>query len=216
MISKRLLAIAKMVPNESNVIDIGCDHALLDIYLTRNNDNKCIAADISEKVIEKANANIEKYNLKDKIKTIVSNGIQNIPIENDSVIVISGMGAFTIIDIVSNIDMDKVRKLIVQSNNDLPILRSRITRLGYQIIKEKIICDNKKYYTIIDFEVGNKKYNKNNLLYGVNIIKDNDYYEYLNYLIEKNKEIIKKLDIRHIKKKYLLRKQNYILRKKLN
>ena len=32
-ISKRLEAISSLVPINSNIIDIGCDHALLDIYL---------------------------------------------------------------------------------------------------------------------------------------------------------------------------------------
>src|SRR5574344_332090 len=104
MLSKRLLEISKLIPKEANVIDIGCDHALLDIYLTLNNDNKCIASDISEKVIQNANKNIKKYNLTDKIETIVSDGIKNIQIKNNSVIVISGMGTHTIIDIVKNID----------------------------------------------------------------------------------------------------------------
>ena len=35
-ISKRLEAISSLVPVNSNIIDIGCDHALLDIYLIQN------------------------------------------------------------------------------------------------------------------------------------------------------------------------------------
>ena len=32
-LSKRLEAISSLVPNNSKIIDIGCDHGLLDIYL---------------------------------------------------------------------------------------------------------------------------------------------------------------------------------------
>ena len=32
-LSKRLEAISSLIPNKSKVIDIGCDHGLLDIYL---------------------------------------------------------------------------------------------------------------------------------------------------------------------------------------
>ena len=39
-ISKRLEAISSLVPINSNVIDIGCDHALLDIYLYQNKISK--------------------------------------------------------------------------------------------------------------------------------------------------------------------------------
>lgn len=215
MLSKRLLEISKLIPKEANVIDIGCDHALLDIYLTLNNDNKCIASDISEKVIQNANKNIKKYNLTDKIETIVSDGIKNIQIKNNSVIVISGMGTHTIIDIVKNIDNRKVTKLIIQSNNDLYELRNNIIKLGYIINQEKVVYDNKKYYVIIDFIKGNKKYNKKELLYGVNSIIDVDYSKYILYLINKNNEIISRLNIKHLNKILKLLKENLTLKKKL-
>ena len=40
MLSKRLKAIASLVDGE-NVIDIGCDHAFLDIYLTIQGNQSC-------------------------------------------------------------------------------------------------------------------------------------------------------------------------------
>ena len=46
-LSKRLEAISSLVPNNSKIIDIGCDHGLLDIYLYQKKiSNKIIAADI--------------------------------------------------------------------------------------------------------------------------------------------------------------------------
>ena len=47
-IRKRLKAIASLVEKGSKVIDVGCDHALLDIYLTLYNSNECIASDINK------------------------------------------------------------------------------------------------------------------------------------------------------------------------
>ena len=38
-ISKRLKAISDFITDNSNVIDVGCDHALLDIYLFNNKKN---------------------------------------------------------------------------------------------------------------------------------------------------------------------------------
>ena len=35
-LSKRLDAISSLVPINSKVVDIGCDHGLLDIYLYQN------------------------------------------------------------------------------------------------------------------------------------------------------------------------------------
>ena len=39
ILSKRLETIASLIPLGASVIDIGCDHALLDIYLVKRNDN---------------------------------------------------------------------------------------------------------------------------------------------------------------------------------
>ena len=47
-ISRRLEAIASLVEDNKKIIDIGCDHALLDIYLIKNKKNlNIIASDIN-------------------------------------------------------------------------------------------------------------------------------------------------------------------------
>ena len=61
-LSKRLEAVATLVEVGKRVIDVGCDHAYLDIYLTENNDNKCIATDINRNALNIAENNIKKYN----------------------------------------------------------------------------------------------------------------------------------------------------------
>ena len=54
-LSNRLAAIASLVPLKSSVIDIGCDHALLDIYLYQNKQvEKIIASDINENALNNA------------------------------------------------------------------------------------------------------------------------------------------------------------------
>ena len=60
-ISKRLEAISSLVPVNSNVIDIGCDHGLLSIYLFQKKvANKVIASDINENALNNAKENIKK------------------------------------------------------------------------------------------------------------------------------------------------------------
>ncbi len=47
-ISNRLRVISDFVPNNSFILDIGGDHALLDVYFAVHKENvKCIASDIS-------------------------------------------------------------------------------------------------------------------------------------------------------------------------
>ena len=58
-ISKRLLAITSFIRSDAKLVDIGCDHALLDIYLARHNPNiKIIATDIKTGALKQASKNI--------------------------------------------------------------------------------------------------------------------------------------------------------------
>ena len=69
-ISKRLEVISGLVPNNSKVTDIGCDHGLLDIYLYQKNiSKKIIASDINENALNNAKENIKKN--KSELKNIV-------------------------------------------------------------------------------------------------------------------------------------------------
>ena len=58
ILSKRLSMVATLVDIGANVIDVGCDHALLDIYLTQNNNNKCLATDVNKNALNIAKDNI--------------------------------------------------------------------------------------------------------------------------------------------------------------
>ena len=189
-ISNRLKLIADMTINDY-IIDVGCDHALLDIYLTQKG-KKCVAIDISENVLKQAKNNISKYNL--DIELIKTDGLKNVFIPKKSTVVISGMGAHTIIDILKyKYDIDE---LVISSHNDLYYIRKEIVKLGYYIDLEKSILDNKKYYVIIRFKKGKKKYSLKKYILGD---LDKDYY---NYLYNKNKKIIsniKKINIKKIK-----------------
>ena len=63
-LSKRLEAIASFIDKNDKIVDVGCDHGYLDIYLALYKHNKMIiATDISEKVIENTILNINNYKL---------------------------------------------------------------------------------------------------------------------------------------------------------
>ena len=165
-LTKRLETICSLVENGSNVIDIGCDHGLIDIYLTLNNNNKCIASDVNNNALEFAKDNIKKYHLEDKIPTIISDGLDNIEIPSNNTIIICGMGTTTILNILNNDKINKIDNLIIQSNNDLYLIRKCITKLGFYIEKDIKIEDKKIFYTIIKFKRGYKKYKHYEYLYG--------------------------------------------------
>lgn len=199
-LSKRLEAVATLVDIGAKVIDVGCDHAYLDIYLTLNNDNKCIATDINENALAIAKTNIKKYKLSKKIKTILTDGLKDIDIEKKDNIVICGMGTNTILDILNTNKLSDT--LIISTNNHIEILREEVIKKGYYIDTEMFIIDKNKPYIIIKFKKGFKNYKKIDYMFGP-ILKNNK--QYRTHLINKYKNINKKISIKKlsVKLKYL-------------
>ncbi len=174
-LSKRLDAISSLVPIKSNVIDIGCDHALLDIYLYQNGIcDKIVATDINGNALNNARENIKKYKLTNDIEVRLGNGLEVLKDSDDiNTIIISGMGAHTIVGILKN-GLNKLKKIdtiIIQSNTKLEFLRKEVSKLNYKIIDEEMVLDNKKVYTIIKFIKGRDSYNKKELYFGPILLK---------------------------------------------
>lgn len=174
-LSKRLDAISSLVPIKSNVIDIGCDHALLDIYLYQKKIcNKIIATDVNDNALKNAKENIKKNNLTKEIEVRLGNGLNVLYDEDDiNTIIIAGMGAHTIVGVLKNglYKLNKIDTIIIQSNTKLEFLRKEITKLNYKIEDELLVLDNKKVYTVIKFVKGKTKYNKRELYFGPVLLK---------------------------------------------
>lgn len=168
-ITNRLKLLAENIKDNSKVIDIGCDHAYLSIYLAKTKKNiHIIASDINECAYNIAKRNVSEEKLESQIEVRLGNGLKVAKKEELDTIVLAGLGTMTIIGILKN-DIDKLKyvdTLIIQSNTDLISLRKNVISLGYYIYDEKIVLENNIYYTIITFKKGYKKYNKKELLFG--------------------------------------------------
>ena len=132
-INNRLKTVASFVleSDAKFIIDVGCDHALLDIYLFQCSDKlKIVASDINEGPLLKAEENLLKYSCFNKIKLEKADGISNIN-DNTDTIIISGMGMENIIKILTQdkSNISNVKRLIISSNNKYEILRFKICNL---------------------------------------------------------------------------------------
>jgi tRNA (adenine22-N1)-methyltransferase len=209
-ISKRLLAVAKLVPPKANVIDIGCDHALLDIYLINNKIiNSVIVSDISKKALEQAKMNIKKYNLENKISTNVGNGLNNIDIKNIDAVIISGLGGATMANILCE-DKNKlinIKNIILQPNNNAYYLRKMIVKAGYYIVDESLVKENNIIYPTILFSKGKKIYSKNDLFFGPILIKSKNqlFIEMFKNELAKKILVYNQIPIKHMLKKIIFK-----------
>lgn len=178
-LSKRLKSIYDLIPIDTDVVDIGCDHGLLDIYLVSTRNIKVTASDISINALEGAIKNATKYNVKDKINFVVSNGLDKINLNNE-IIVMSGMGTYTMLEILKSSKI-KNNLILLQTNNNIDYLRREMVKKGYYIKDEKAVFD-KKWYNIILFEKGKCSYDEIDYIIGP-FNKNNK--EYVSYYLNK-------------------------------
>ncbi len=163
-LSKRLETIASKINDRDRVLDVGCDHGYLDIYLALNKKNDLIiASDISKEVIKATINNINKYHVENKIKVYCTDGTNNI-IENYNTIIIAGMGSYTILNILK--ETRTVDKLIICSNNNWEKVRKSISLLGYYLDSEDLVYESNKLYSVMVFKKGTKKLTKKDILIG--------------------------------------------------
>lgn len=215
MLSIRLSSLAKFIDYNDNLIDIGCDHALLDIYLVKSKIiRSLIVSDIHENALKSGIQNIKKEKLEDKIEARLGDGL-NVLNKKDKcdTILISGMGTSTILNILSHDRVNEVNKLILQSNNDHYLLRSELIKKGFIITNEEYFIDNNKNYINIVFKRGNKKYSKKELRYGPILIHNK---AYLNFELNNIKKIQKLIPNNKLKYKISLWNESRVLNKLIN
>ena len=175
-LSKRLKTIANLIDNNRVILDVGCDHALLDIYTVLNNDSiKAYASDNKEGPLDGAKVNIAKYKLNDKIETILMDGIENIPKDVNTVI-ISGMGGMNIVNILNRHknNLKNIDELILSPNNDYINVRKKVFRLGYYLEDEILLIDKRVTYLIMKLKKGKKRYSKRELVLGPILLQKRD------------------------------------------
>lgn len=151
MLSKRLKAVAHMVTPNNIVADIGTDHGYVPIYLTKNNIcPRAYAMDVNVGPINSAKRNIALEGLNDKVETILSDGLEKFQKGMAQSVIIAGMGGELIVSILKKSEhIDSIEELILSPHKNIDLVRKYLHSIGWKIIKEEMIEDANKFYTII-------------------------------------------------------------------
>ena len=212
-INTRLKKIGDLVEANSFCLDVGCDHALLDIYLVKlNKDIKAVASDIAEGPLEQAKNNIKREKLEKEIDVRLGYGLRTYT--NDiNTIIISGMGGRNMIGIFK--DSPKVLKsvdtIILSPNNYQEDVKRYLTKNKFYISNEEFVKDGKFIYQIIIFKKGKKKYSKKDYFFGpIFLIKKGPLFREYYERELKSREILLTL----LPKNYRLKR--YITKKEIN
>lgn len=219
-INKRLKVIGDLVKENSICLDVGCDHAFLDIYLeSKNIGIKAIASDIAEGPLEQAKNNIKEAGLEGKIEVRLGNGLDTYTNDIDTVI-ISGMGGLNMIGIFKN-NLNRLKNidtLIVSPNNYQEDVKRFLTKNNFYIENELLVKDKRFIYQVIVFKKGKKKYTKEEYFFGPILIKTKDelFKEYYSKELKSKELILEFLPKKNYLKRHKLKTQIDLLKKEIN
>jgi len=156
-LSRRLAAVASMVPWGSPVADIGTDHGYLPVHLVL--EGRCpgaIAVDVAEKPLRAAQHLVELLALDQKVDLRLGNGLNILQPGEAEIVCIAGMGGFTIIKMLEAApeQLAEVTRLILQPMRQANKLRRWLVSNGWRIVLEDIVLEEGIYYEIIAAEPG--------------------------------------------------------------
>ena len=191
-LSKRLNAVASLVKLGSSVADVGTDHGYIPVYLVKNNISPfAVAMDINEKPLASCKALVKEEGLEGIIQTRLSNGLEKLNKGECDTVIIAGMGAELIVDILSNCDFVNELHLILQPMTHPELARKYLFDNGFEINNDFIVTDGKHSYSIFDANYTGKitpKAQKDYFLGNITDFSQKEYFLHLlNYLKNKSK-----------------------------
>lgn len=149
-ISLRLKSVTKYLHIDDHIGDIGSDHGELPIFLALNGYKFLYASDNKRGPYQHLITNIKKFNLGDKIRTKLVDGLEQLPDDIDTICIL-GMGGNSISYILkSQIDrVKKLKKIIVSPQSEVDDFRKFLEREKFNVVDEFYVEENKKAYPIM-------------------------------------------------------------------
>lgn len=194
VLSERLKAVAALVRKGSRLADIGCDHGFLPVYLVLGGHIRfAVASDINAGPLSACRSLVEKYSLQDKIKCVLSDGLENIEFHEFQDVCICGMGGELMASILENAEQSKTPGVhyIFNPMTHPEKLREYLCKNGFEIGTDFIVRDGEHAYSIFDayYTGENKEYPVSYYFLGnIKDFSDKSYFEsLLRYLKNKQK-----------------------------
>lgn len=151
---ERLECAVELLSDAHVVADVGCDHGRLSCTLIqRNRAEKCIAIDISEPSLKKAERLLQKIGAQDRIETRLGDGLAPLSVGEADAIAILGMGGTLIAQILDvSPPLMGAKKCVVQPMRGAEEIRRWLYQRNYPVLEDRVVFDTGRYYQI--FSVG--------------------------------------------------------------
>jgi tRNA (adenine22-N1)-methyltransferase len=149
-ISTRMKMVIDCVSACDTVYDIGTDHGYIPIYLvSKGICRTAVATDVKIMPVKRALHNAALFGVGEKMNVFQSDGISHV--KDGACIIISGTGAYVIIDMLKKeIDIAKRSSLLImQCQHMTELLRAYLWDNGFEIYLEKLCLEDNKIYNVI-------------------------------------------------------------------
>jgi tRNA (adenine22-N1)-methyltransferase len=191
-LSKRLNTAGELVHNGARLADVGCDHGYVPVSLLEQKKIiSAIACDINVDPLASCKRLVDEYSYSDKIKCVLSNGLQNVNGNEIDDILIAGMGGELIADILDNCTYVKEKHLVLNPMTHPEIARKWLYDNGFEIINDIVVADGRHHYSVFDAEYTGQVATKTQADYylgNITDFSDKDYFLHLlSYLKNKQK-----------------------------
>lgn len=153
-LSPRLKAVADFVPAGVWAADIGTDHGYIPIYLVETGKVPgALAMDVGKGPLERARTHVQAMEpeLREKIELRLSDGLGGMKAGEAGTVVIAGMGGELMIRIMAQGRhvWESVDTWVLSPQSELEEVRQFLFREGFAILKEQMVKDSGKFYTVM-------------------------------------------------------------------
>ena len=151
------MSVAAFVAPGSRVADVGTDHGYLPVWLIQNRIcSEVIAADIRPGPLSSARRTALGWELQEKIRFVLSDGLEAIEPSLVDTVVMAGMGGETIVDILARAPwtLRQSTHLVLQPQSKLDILADWLYGTGYAVLDACLVKDAGRIYLVLSAQAG--------------------------------------------------------------
>ena len=174
-LSKRLCAVASLVPQGCRLADVGTDHGYVPIWLVRQGRiPSAIAMDVREGPLERAREHIRAAQLTGYIEARLSDGLSALAPGEADCVLLAGMGGPLMARILKEAEekWDSIGVYVFQPQSDLGQFRRFLDAAGFRMTAEDMVEEDGKYYPMMKAVQGQMKYTKKaEYLYGKELLE---------------------------------------------
>ena len=151
---ERLSCAIELLSGARVVADVGCDHGRLSCTLIQQEiAQRCIAIDISEPSLQKAERLIEQIGAQDCIETRLGDGLKMLQPGEADAIAILGMGGTLIAQILDvTPPLMGATRCVLQPMRGAEDIRRWLYERNYPVLEDRVVFDTGRYYQV--FSVG--------------------------------------------------------------